>query len=75
MKENIQYKNWTIPQKIDKMCGFMASTPTLERKKLSSLGAVRMSRKQAISFMQSSATTQYIYTLMSECNKDARRAA
>eukprot|EP00972_Heterocapsa_arctica_P098377 14517945-Heterocapsa_arctica.AAC.1 len=39
MKNNGQYKNWTIPVKIDKMCGLMATMSKVERKKLSRLGA------------------------------------
>eukprot|EP00972_Heterocapsa_arctica_P019737 2910564-Heterocapsa_arctica.AAC.1 len=50
----------------------MASMSSVERKKLSSMGAVRMSRKQAIAFLQTSTTTQYIYTLMSECKMDGQ---
>eukprot|EP00972_Heterocapsa_arctica_P065675 9692763-Heterocapsa_arctica.AAC.1 len=64
MKAYTQYKNWTIPQKVDKLCAFMAGLSALERKELSKLGAVRLSRKQAINFMHSCISTQYIYTLM-----------
>eukprot|EP00972_Heterocapsa_arctica_P082167 12112121-Heterocapsa_arctica.AAC.1 len=31
-----------------------------------------MSRKQAIKFLQTSTTMQYIYTLMIECNADGQ---
>eukprot|EP00972_Heterocapsa_arctica_P092339 13617117-Heterocapsa_arctica.AAC.1 len=64
MKGDVQYKNWTAPQKIDKLCGFMAGMSIAERKNLGSMGAMRMSRKQAIDFLQTSTTMQHIYTLM-----------
>eukprot|EP00972_Heterocapsa_arctica_P027520 4045369-Heterocapsa_arctica.AAC.1 len=64
MKGNVQYKNWTTPQNIDKLCCFMAGMSIAERKNLRSMGAMSMSRKQAMNFLQTSTTMQYIYTLM-----------
>eukprot|EP00972_Heterocapsa_arctica_P019302 2849490-Heterocapsa_arctica.AAC.1 len=67
MKADTQYNNWTIPQKVDKLCACMASMSVLERKELSKLGAVRLSRKQAINFIHSCISTQYLYALMISC--------
>eukprot|EP00972_Heterocapsa_arctica_P009431 1388192-Heterocapsa_arctica.AAC.1 len=50
----------------------MASMPALERKELSRMGAVRLSREQAINFVHSCLSTQYIYTLMIACNMDGQ---
>eukprot|EP00972_Heterocapsa_arctica_P027575 4054520-Heterocapsa_arctica.AAC.1 len=62
MRANSQFKNWDIPENIDRMCGFMANKSKLERKALRKLGAVRLSRKNAIKFMHSRASTQWYHT-------------
>eukprot|EP00972_Heterocapsa_arctica_P078268 11541581-Heterocapsa_arctica.AAC.1 len=36
------------------------------------MGAMRMSRKQAIEFLQTNTNMQYIYTLMIECKRDGQ---
>eukprot|EP00972_Heterocapsa_arctica_P088143 12998161-Heterocapsa_arctica.AAC.1 len=38
MRADPQYKNWTIPENIDKMSAFMAYMSRLERNTLSNLG-------------------------------------
>eukprot|EP00972_Heterocapsa_arctica_P003671 547914-Heterocapsa_arctica.AAC.1 len=44
----------------------------LERRNLGSMGAMRISRKQAIYFLQTNASLEYIFTLMIECEKDGQ---
>eukprot|EP00972_Heterocapsa_arctica_P088512 13050017-Heterocapsa_arctica.AAC.1 len=44
----------------------------VERKKLSRLGAVRISRKQAIRFVQSRSPTQQVYTLLAGYSMDGQ---
>eukprot|EP00972_Heterocapsa_arctica_P080668 11888056-Heterocapsa_arctica.AAC.1 len=56
------FKNWTIPENIDMICAFMANMSRAERKHLSKLGAVRLSRRDALKFMHSHASTQHFYT-------------
>eukprot|EP00972_Heterocapsa_arctica_P085379 12584043-Heterocapsa_arctica.AAC.1 len=45
----------------------------VERKTLSHLEAVRLSRKDAIKFMHSRASTQYYHTVMITCTNGARQ--
>eukprot|EP00972_Heterocapsa_arctica_P019566 2888057-Heterocapsa_arctica.AAC.1 len=39
MRTHPQFKNWAIPEKIDKMCAFMANMAKADRKELSRVGA------------------------------------
>eukprot|EP00972_Heterocapsa_arctica_P116321 16452366-Heterocapsa_arctica.AAC.1 len=72
MKGSEQFKNWDAARKVDELCGFMAGVTTQERKLLGSMGAVRLSRKQAISYIHSAGSLEYIHTLMTECNVDGQ---
>eukprot|EP00972_Heterocapsa_arctica_P012112 1777130-Heterocapsa_arctica.AAC.1 len=62
MRADTQYKNWDIPEKIDRLSAFMAYMLRAERKSLSKLGAVRLSRKDAIKFLNSLVSTQNYHT-------------
>eukprot|EP00972_Heterocapsa_arctica_P104758 15438120-Heterocapsa_arctica.AAC.1 len=73
MRAHPSFMNWTIPEKIDRMCVFMANMSRAEREALSKLGAVRLSRKDALRFMHSHASTQYYYTIMITCANGARQ--
>eukprot|EP00972_Heterocapsa_arctica_P012370 1815574-Heterocapsa_arctica.AAC.1 len=75
MRANPHFKNWNIPEKIDRMCAFMENMSKAERKALSILGAVRLSRKDAIKFMHSNAPTQFYHTVMITCTNGARQYA
>eukprot|EP00972_Heterocapsa_arctica_P015653 2304330-Heterocapsa_arctica.AAC.1 len=44
----------------------------VERRNLGSMGAMRMSRKQAIEYLQTNASLEYIFTLMIECKKEGQ---
>eukprot|EP00972_Heterocapsa_arctica_P072785 10745790-Heterocapsa_arctica.AAC.1 len=62
MRADPQHKNWDIPEKIDWMSAFMAYMTRAERKALIKLGAVRLSRKDAIKFLNSLVSTQNYHT-------------
>eukprot|EP00972_Heterocapsa_arctica_P004812 713434-Heterocapsa_arctica.AAC.1 len=70
MKKDEQFKDWDTEKKVDMMCEFMAVTKQQERKQLGCMGAVRLSRKQAISYIHSAGSLSYIHTLMTECDVD-----
>eukprot|EP00972_Heterocapsa_arctica_P021189 3119221-Heterocapsa_arctica.AAC.1 len=64
MKEDPQYKDWTVQRKLEKLSSWMASMSVVEKKALSTMGAMRMSRKQAIDFLQSNESLLYIFATM-----------
>eukprot|EP00972_Heterocapsa_arctica_P066611 9829484-Heterocapsa_arctica.AAC.1 len=43
-----------------------------ERRNLGSMGAMRLSRKQAIDYMQTNGSLKYIFTMMIECKKSGQ---
>eukprot|EP00972_Heterocapsa_arctica_P016396 2418296-Heterocapsa_arctica.AAC.1 len=64
MKGEAQYKSWTTQQKIDKFSSWMATMAVAEKNNMATMGAMRMSRKQAMEYMQTNGSLQYIYTMM-----------
>eukprot|EP00972_Heterocapsa_arctica_P115797 16449743-Heterocapsa_arctica.AAC.1 len=52
MKGDVQYRNWTVQHNIDNLSSLMASMSISERRNLGSMGAMRLTRKQAIHYLQ-----------------------
>eukprot|EP00972_Heterocapsa_arctica_P060724 8958300-Heterocapsa_arctica.AAC.1 len=66
MKEDPQYKDWTVQQQLDNFSSWMASMTVAEKKALSAMGAISLSRKQAIDLLQSNESLLYIFATMVE---------
>eukprot|EP00972_Heterocapsa_arctica_P101549 14962867-Heterocapsa_arctica.AAC.1 len=43
-----------------------------ERRNLASMGAMQLSRRQAMDYVKTNGSLQYIYTLMIECKKNGQ---
>eukprot|EP00972_Heterocapsa_arctica_P032440 4778985-Heterocapsa_arctica.AAC.1 len=66
-EENVQYKHWTVPEKIDRPCANLMELSAKDGKELSKLGAVRIPRDRALFFVQSSRSTQEVWPTLVGC--------
>eukprot|EP00972_Heterocapsa_arctica_P109409 16110451-Heterocapsa_arctica.AAC.1 len=64
MMAHPQYTHYTVQKKIDEMSHFIAGMTWEERKELSKMGAVRLSRKEALKFVRGYKSSEFIYSLM-----------
>eukprot|EP00972_Heterocapsa_arctica_P021710 3193093-Heterocapsa_arctica.AAC.1 len=48
MKEDPNFKEWTVQEKLDKLSSWMTWMTQIDKRALAAMGAMRMSQKQAI---------------------------
>eukprot|EP00972_Heterocapsa_arctica_P008388 1224823-Heterocapsa_arctica.AAC.1 len=53
MVKSHEYKNWTIPKKVDALCNMLMDLGAADRKHLSKMGAVRIPREKLLAYLRS----------------------
>eukprot|EP00972_Heterocapsa_arctica_P067287 9930177-Heterocapsa_arctica.AAC.1 len=64
MVQGTKYMNWTTARKIDEVCNMLMELSKDDRKLLSKMGAVRISREQLLRFIRTKAPTQNIWPML-----------
>jgi hypothetical protein len=64
MKEQQDFKTATVQERIDKLSGWLAQMVQSEKKALASMGALRMSQKQAMDFLKGQTSLEYIHVTL-----------
>ena len=64
LKKHTEFMNWTIPKKIDKLYVILMTLGFAERKQLSKMGAVRITREHALVFAESSRPMSEVWPIM-----------
>eukprot|EP00972_Heterocapsa_arctica_P009672 1425685-Heterocapsa_arctica.AAC.1 len=73
MNAHPNFKDWDTPEKIDKLCAYMANQPKEDIYDRSKMGAVRMSRNEVMEYLHSRASTKDYHTRMVACVNGARQ--